>query len=103
MDRAQQMYKDGVMSKSFVEDAEKAYQLALNKQISAQRNLTVSRAEIAKAEAQVRQAMREQAATTSRRRARPMGEDFPVRFMTLLSKMLASKIPMAWRMGGAAR
>jgi HlyD family secretion protein len=56
MERAQQMYKDGVMSKSFVEDAEKNYQLALNKQISAQRNLTVSRAEIAKAEAQVAQA-----------------------------------------------
>jgi HlyD family secretion protein len=56
MDRAEQMYKDGVMAKSFVEDAEKNYQLALNKQISAQRNLTVSRAEIAKAEAQVAQA-----------------------------------------------
>ncbi len=56
MDRAQQMYKDGVMSKSFVEDAEKNYQLALNKQMSAQRNLMVSRAEIAKAEAQVAQA-----------------------------------------------
>jgi HlyD family secretion protein len=56
MDRAEQMYKDGVMSKSFVEDAEKNYQLALNKQMSAQRNLTVSRAEIAKSEAQVAQA-----------------------------------------------
>jgi len=56
MERAQQMYKDGVMAKSVVEDAEKNYQLALNKQISAQRNLTVSRAEIAKAEAQVAQA-----------------------------------------------
>jgi HlyD family secretion protein len=50
------MYKDGVMSKSLVEDAEKNYQLALNKQVSAQRNLSVSRAEIAKAEAQVAQA-----------------------------------------------
>lgn len=56
MDRARQMYKDGVMSKSVVEDAEKNYQLALNKQMSAQRNVTVSRAEIAKAEAQVGQA-----------------------------------------------
>jgi HlyD family secretion protein len=52
MERAEQMYKDGVMSKSLVEDAEKNYQLALNKQMSAQRNLTVSRAEIAKTEAQ---------------------------------------------------
>lgn len=56
MERAQQMYKDGVMSKSLVEDAEKNYQLALNKQVSSQRNLTVSMAEIAKAEAQVAQA-----------------------------------------------
>ncbi|MFI5058099.1 MAG: efflux RND transporter periplasmic adaptor subunit [Candidatus Acidiferrales bacterium] len=56
MERAEQMYKDGVMSKSLVEDAEKNYQLALNKQVSAQRNLAVSRAEIAKAEAQVAQA-----------------------------------------------
>lgn len=56
MERAEQMYKDGVMSKSLVEDAEKNYQLALNKQMSAQRNLMVSRAEIAKTEAQVAQA-----------------------------------------------
>jgi len=56
MERAEQMYKDGVMAKSVVEDAEKNYQLALNKQMSSQRNLIVSRAEIAKAEAQVAQA-----------------------------------------------
>jgi HlyD family secretion protein len=56
MDRAQQMYKDGVMAKSVVEDAEKNYQLALNKQMSAQSNLAVSQAEIAKSEAQVAQA-----------------------------------------------
>lgn len=56
MERAQQMYTDKVMSKSFVEDAEKNYQMALNKQVSAQRNLVVSQAEIAKANAQVAQA-----------------------------------------------
>src|SRR5256885_17027694 len=56
MERAEQMYKDGVMSKSLVEDAEKNYQLGLNKQASAQRTLAVSRAEIAKCEAQVAQA-----------------------------------------------
>ncbi|HJZ63061.1 MAG TPA: biotin/lipoyl-binding protein, partial [Candidatus Acidoferrum sp.] len=50
MERARQMFKDGVMSKSLVEDAEKNYQLALNKQTSAQRNLAVSQAEIAKAD-----------------------------------------------------
>src|SRR6202521_4046575 len=56
MERAEQMYKDGVMSKSLVEDSEKNYQMALNKQISAKRTLAVSRAEIAKCEAQVAQA-----------------------------------------------
>ena len=56
MERAEQMYKDGVMSKSLVEDAEKNYQLALNRQVSAQRNLSVSQAEIAKANAQMAQA-----------------------------------------------
>jgi len=55
MARAQQMLKDGVMSKSVVEDAEKNYQLALNKQMSAQRNLAVSKAEISKAQAQAAQ------------------------------------------------
>ena len=56
MERARQMFKDGVMYKSLVEDSEKNYQLALNKQTSAQRNLLVSQAEIAKAEAQAAQA-----------------------------------------------
>src|SRR6201993_4566171 len=56
MERAEQMFKDGVMSKSLVEDAEKNYQLALNKQVSAQRNLQVSQAEIAKCDAQMAQA-----------------------------------------------
>lgn len=56
MDRAQKMLDNGVMSKSYFEDAEKNYQLALNKQMSAQRNLLVSQAEIAKAEAQEAQA-----------------------------------------------
>ncbi len=55
MERAEKMYKDGLIAKSFVEDAEKNYQMALNHQMSAQRNLAVSRAEIAKAEAQVAQ------------------------------------------------
>jgi HlyD family secretion protein len=56
MGRAEQMYKDGVMAKSLVEDAEKNYQMALNKQVSAQRTLIVAKAEIAKAEAEVAQA-----------------------------------------------
>jgi HlyD family secretion protein len=56
MDRARQMYKDGLISKALVEDAEKSYQLALNKQMSAQRNIAVSRAEVLKAKAEVAQA-----------------------------------------------
>jgi len=56
MQRAEQMYKDGVMSKSLVEDAEKNYQMAVNKQASALGNLEVSRAEIAKSVAQEAQA-----------------------------------------------
>ncbi len=56
MQRAEQMFKDGIMSKSLVEDAQKNYELALNKQMSAQRSLAVARADIDKAEAQVAQA-----------------------------------------------
>ena len=56
MGRARQLFKDGLLAKNSVEDAEKAYQMALNKQSSAIRNLAVSRAEIAKAKAQVAQA-----------------------------------------------
>ncbi len=56
MDRARQLHKEGLIAKNLVEDAEKAYQLALNKQSSAARNLAVSRAEITRAKAQVAQA-----------------------------------------------
>jgi HlyD family secretion protein len=56
MDRAEHEYREGVVAKSVVEDAQKNYQMGLNKQMSAQTNLTVSKADIAKAEAQVAQA-----------------------------------------------
>ena len=56
MDRAAQMHKEGLIAKALLEDAGKAYQLAVNKQLTAARNVTVSRAEIAKARAQVAQA-----------------------------------------------
>jgi HlyD family secretion protein len=56
MDRAEHEYREGVVSKSVVEDAQKNYQMGLNKQVSAQTNLTVSKADIAKSEAQVAQA-----------------------------------------------
>ncbi|MCX7603814.1 MAG: efflux RND transporter periplasmic adaptor subunit [Bryobacteraceae bacterium] len=56
MERAQQMLRDGLVAKNVAEDAEKAYQLALNRQSAAIRALAVSRAEITRARAQVAQA-----------------------------------------------
>jgi HlyD family secretion protein len=56
LDRARSLNKEGLIAKNLVEDAEKAYQLALNKQSSAVRSLAVSRAEITRARAQVAQA-----------------------------------------------
>jgi HlyD family secretion protein len=56
MERARELHKQGLIAKNNVEDAEKAYQMALNKQSSAIRNLSVSRAEITKAKAMVAQA-----------------------------------------------
>jgi HlyD family secretion protein len=55
MERARELHKQGLMAKNTVEDAEKAYQMALNKQSSALRNLAVSRAEITKSKAVVAQ------------------------------------------------
>jgi HlyD family secretion protein len=55
MERAEKEFNEGVVSKSVVEDAQKNYQLGLNKQLSAQANLVVSRAEIAKAEGMLAQ------------------------------------------------
>jgi HlyD family secretion protein len=56
MERAEREFREGVVSLSVVEDAQKNYQMGLNKQVSAQTNLTVSKADIAKAGAQVAQA-----------------------------------------------
>jgi HlyD family secretion protein len=55
-ERAKQLYKDGLIAQAILEDAEKAYQLGLNKQMSAQRSISVARAELARAKAQVAQA-----------------------------------------------
>jgi HlyD family secretion protein len=56
MERARQMFKEGIGAKNIVEDTERLYQLALNKQAGSVRNLAVSRAEITRARAQVAQA-----------------------------------------------
>ena len=56
MDRAEREFKEGVVARSAVEEAQKNYQMALNRQVSAQANLAVSKADIANAEAHVAQA-----------------------------------------------
>jgi len=56
MERAHQLHKDGLIAQSVLEDGEKAYQMGLNKQMTALRNTAVSRAEVARAKAQVAQA-----------------------------------------------
>lgn len=55
MTRARQLFKDGLIPQASVEDAEKAYQMARNKQQTAVVNLGVSKANIAQAQAQVAQ------------------------------------------------
>ena len=55
MDRAETMFKDGLIAEALLEDAEKAYQLGLNRQLTAQRNLAVTRAQVSQARAQVSQ------------------------------------------------
>ena len=54
-DRAVSMAKDGVVSTSALEDAQKNYELALNKQNVAKAQVTVLKAKIAQAQAQVMQ------------------------------------------------
>lgn len=56
MARAQQLKNQGLIAQAILEDSEKAYQLALNKQMTALRNVSVSRADIARTKAQVAQA-----------------------------------------------
>jgi HlyD family secretion protein len=55
-DRAKKLYTQGLIASNALEDAERAYQLALHKQASAQRGVSVARADMAKAKAQVAQA-----------------------------------------------
>lgn len=55
MDRAHNLYKQGLIALNVMQDAEKNYQLALNKQVSAQRNVDMSKAQVAQAKAQIAQ------------------------------------------------
>lgn len=54
-DRAVQMAKDGVVSQSALEDADKGYKLGINKQNVAKAQITVLQAKIAQSEAQIAQ------------------------------------------------
>jgi HlyD family secretion protein len=56
MERARKLHQQGLVAQSVLEDAEKLYQLALNKQMVALRNVAVTRAEMARSKAQVAQA-----------------------------------------------
>ena len=55
MERARNLHTEGLIARSLLEDAEKAYQLGLNRQTSALRSVAITRAEIARAAAQVAQ------------------------------------------------
>ena len=70
-ERAQQMAKDGVISQANLDDAQKAYELATNKQNVARAQLTVNKAKVAQAAAEVQrnranlQQLREQLSYTT--------------------------------------
>jgi HlyD family secretion protein len=55
MERARQMFGDGIVPQSTSDETEKNYELAVNRQMQATVNLRVAKAAIAKAEAQVEQ------------------------------------------------
>jgi HlyD family secretion protein len=56
MERAHDSYKQGLIALNVMQDAEKDYQLALNKQVSAARNAEMAKAQVAQAKAQIAQA-----------------------------------------------
>lgn len=56
VERARKLHEEGLIAKPVLDNAEKAYQLALNRQMAAQRGVAVSRAEVSRAKAQVAQA-----------------------------------------------
>jgi len=56
VERDRKLAAEGLVASSALDDADKAYQIALNKQMSAQRSVAVSKADVARAKAQVAQA-----------------------------------------------
>ncbi len=51
LERARQLYSDGLIAPSLLEDADKAFQMGLNKQTAAKSQASVSKAEVEKARA----------------------------------------------------
>lgn len=51
LERARSLFAEGLIAPSLLEDADKAYQLAINKQTSARSSMAVNRAEVEKARA----------------------------------------------------
>ncbi|HQR37965.1 MAG TPA: efflux RND transporter periplasmic adaptor subunit [Blastocatellia bacterium] len=56
LDRSKKLYDRGIISTTDLENAEKAYQIALNKQLSAQRGVAVTQADVERARAEVARA-----------------------------------------------
>ncbi len=56
MERARRLFTEGLLSDSVREEAEKNYDLAQNKQLAARSNVSVNRAEVARAEAALERA-----------------------------------------------
>ncbi len=55
-ERARRLYEQGLISTNLLEDAQKEYELALNKQRAAQSNVSVNEAEVARAQATLERA-----------------------------------------------
>ena len=56
LERARRLYEQGLVATSIVEDSEKAYEMGLNKQHAAKANVSVNRAEVARAQAALERA-----------------------------------------------
>jgi multidrug efflux pump subunit AcrA (membrane-fusion protein) len=56
LERSRKLYADGLIAPSLLEDADKAYQMGLNKQTAAKSQASVSRAEVEKARATLERA-----------------------------------------------
>src|SRR5262245_46565167 len=56
LDRSRKLYADGLIAPSLLDDADKAYQMGLNKQTAAKSQAAVSRAEVEKARATLERA-----------------------------------------------